>query len=147
MNIMKHQLIMFFIMVIVGISFNPMNMLAFRLDDLFLSITLFYGGLIMASNMIWEHEIIHYIQHGKMNLLVFGVGVGLTVVTTLIIREQIFVDDDQWLRRMISHHSTALTTSHKIKKKTQNAELKQLAADIIDTQEREINQMKRILTE
>ena len=101
MNIMKHQLIMFCIMVIVGISFNPMNMLAFRLDDLFLSLTLFYGGLIMASNMIWAHEIIHYIQHGKMNLLVFGVGVGLTVITTLIIREQIFVDDDQWLRRMI----------------------------------------------
>ena len=46
---------------------------------------------------------------------------------------------------MISHHSTALTTSHKIKERTKNAELKKLAEDIIDTQEREIAQMKRLL--
>ena len=147
MKITKHQLFMFIVMVIVGMSFNPMNMLAFRLDDLYLSATLFYGGLIMASNMIWAHEIIHYIHHGKMNQLVFGVGILLTIITTLIIREQIFVDDDQWLRRMISHHSTALTTSHNIKNKTKNAELKKLAEDIIDTQEREINQMKRLLSQ
>ena len=142
---MKHQLIMFFIMVIVGISFNPMNMLAYRFDDLYLSLTLFYGGLIMASNMIWAHEIIHFIHHGKMSYIIFGIGILLTIVTTLIIRSQLFVDDNQWLRRMISHHSTALTTSHKIKEKTQNIELKKLAEDIIDTQEREISQMKRLL--
>ena len=145
MNSLKHQGIMFIVMSIVGISFNPMNMLAFRVDDLYLSLTLFYGGLIMASNMIWAHEIIHFIQHGKMNYFVFGTGIILTIITTLIIREQIFVDDDQWLRRMISHHSTALTTSHKIKNRTQNAELKKVAEDIIDTQEREIDQMKQLL--
>ena len=147
MKILKHQLITFIVMVIVGILFNPMNMLAYRFDDLYLSLTLFYGGLIMASNMIWSHEIIHFIHHGKMSYIIFGIGILLTIVTTLIIRSQLFVDDNQWLRRMISHHSTALTTSHKIKNTTQNAELKKLAEDIIDTQEREINQMKRILTE
>jgi len=139
------QLIMFLVMVIIGVSFNPMNMLAFRFNDLYLSTTLFYGGLIMASNMIWGHEIIHFINHGKMNQVVFIVGIIFTIVTTLIIRDQLFVDDDQWLRRMISHHSTALTTSHKIKERTKNAELKKLAEDIIDTQEREIAQMKRLL--
>jgi len=136
---------MFFIMILVGILFNPMNMLAYRFDDLYLSLTLFYGGLIMASNMIWAHEIIHFIHHGKMSYIIFGIGILLTIVTTLLIRSQLFVDDNQWLRRMISHHSTALTTSHKIKEKTQNIELKKLAEDIIDTQEREISQMKRLL--
>ena len=145
MNLLKHQFIMFFIMILVGILFNPMNMLAYRFDDLYLSLTLFYGGLIMASNMIWAHEIIHFIHHGKMSYIIFGIGILLTIVTTLIIRSQLFVDDNQWLRRMISHHSTALTTSHKIKEKTQNIELKKLAEDIIDTQEKEISQMKRLL--
>ena len=144
-EIMKHQLIMFAVMVFVGMSFNPMNMLAFRFSDLYLSLTLFYGGLIMASNMIWAHEIIHFIHMGNMNLLVFIIGIILTIITTLIIRDQIFIDDNQWLRRMISHHSTALTTSHNIKNKTQNPELKKLAEDIIDTQEREIAQMKQLL--
>ena len=145
MNNLKYQSIMFIIMVFVGISFNAMNMLVFRFDDLYLSLTLFYGGLIMASNMIWAHEIIHFIYHGKMNKIIFVIGIILTILTTFIIRSQIFVDDNQWLRRMISHHSTALTTSHKIKNKTQNPKLKQLAEDIIDTQEKEISQMKQLL--
>ena len=145
MNDLKYQSIMFVIMVFVGILFNAMNMLAFRFDDLYLSLTLFYGGLIMASNMIWAHEIIHFIYHGKMNKIIFAIGIILTIITTFIIRSQIFVNDNQWLRRMISHHSTALTTSHKIKNKTQNPELKQLAEDIINTQEKEISQMKQLL--
>ena len=145
MNDLKYQSIMFVIMIFVGISFNAMNMLVFRFDDLYLSLTLFYGGLIMASNMIWAHEIIHFIYHGKMNKIIFAIGIILTIITTFIIRLQIFVDDNQWLRRMISHHSTALTTSHKIKNKTQNPELKQLAEDIINTQEKEISQMKQLL--
>ena len=145
MNDLKYQSIMFVIMVFVGISFNAMNMLVFRFDDLYLSLTLFYGGLIMASNMIWAHEIIHFIYHGKMNKIIFAIGIILTIITTFIIRSQIFVNDNQWLRRMISHHSTALTTSHKIKNKTQNPELKQLAEDIINTQEKEILQMKQLL--
>ena len=145
MNNLKYQSIMFIIMVFVGISFNAMNMLVFRFDDLYLSLTLFYGGLIMASNMMWAHEIIHFIYHGKMNKIIFSIGIILTILTTFIIRSQIFVNDNQWLRRMISHHSTALTTSHKIKNKTQNPKLKQLAEDIIDTQEKEISQMKQLL--
>ena len=47
---------------------------------------------------------------------------------------------------MISHHSTALTTSHKILNKTKNKKIKKLAADIINTQEKEIKLMKSILS-
>ena len=46
---------------------------------------------------------------------------------------------------MISHHSTALTTTHKIIKKTKNKKIKKLAKDIIDAQEREIKLMKEML--
>ena len=46
---------------------------------------------------------------------------------------------------MISHHSTALTTSHEIVKRTQNKQVRKLANDIIDTQEREIKLMKSLI--
>ncbi len=49
---LRRQLIMFVVMVIVGVLFNPMNILAYRFNDLYLSLTLFYGGLLMASNMV-----------------------------------------------------------------------------------------------
>ena len=113
-NILKHHVIMFIVMVIIGIAFNPMNMLAYRFNDLYLSTTLFYGGLLMAANMVWAHEIVHYLNMGKFNVLIFAIGVILTVLITLfLLRGQFNVDDNQWLRRMISHHSTVLT-AHKI---------------------------------
>ena len=43
------------------------------------------------------------------------------------------------------HHSTAITTSENIYKKTQNKEIKKLSKSIIDTQEKEIQLMKSLL--
>ena len=133
-------------MVLVGMMFNPMNVLAFRLNDLYLSLTLFYGGLLMASNMIWAHEIVHVIAMGKMNYKLFIFGILLSIsITIFLLRNQFIVNDNQWLKRMISHHSTALTTSHNIYKKTNNPRIKKLSKEIIDTQEREISEMKSMI--
>ena len=146
MTLFKTQVIQFIIMIIVGMVFNPMNMLAFRINDLYISLTLFYGGLLMASNMMWAHEIIHYLSMGHFNKYIFFTGIGMSILITIILlRKQLFIDDKQWLRRMISHHSTALTTSHKIYNKTNNLKIKNLANDIIETQEKEIKLMKSML--
>ena len=145
-SLYKRQIIMFIGMVIVGMLFNPMNVLAYRLNDLYISLTLFYGGLLMASNMIWAHEIIHYLSMGHFNIYIFSFGVIFSILISIsLLRKQLFVDDVQWLRRMISHHSTALTTSHKIYNRTNNPKLKKLAKEIINTQEREIQLMKSML--
>jgi len=142
----KRQIIMFIVMVIIGMLFNPMNILAYRFSDLYISQTLFYGGLLMASNMMWAHEIVHYLSMGHFNMLVFSVGIILSIsVAILLLRQQVLVDDKQWLRRMISHHSTALTTSHKIYNKTSNPKVKKLSKEIIGTQEKEIQLMKSML--
>lgn len=145
MILIPHHLIQFLVMIIVGVLFNPMNALAYRINDLYLSLTLFYGGILMASNMVWGHEIIHFISMGHFNIYVFIIGVLLSIFTTIIVRQQLFIDDKQWLRRMISHHSTALTTSQKIYNRTTDSKLKNLAKDIIETQEKEIELMKTML--
>lgn len=145
-SLYERQFIMFIVMVIVGMLFNPMNILAYRFTDLYISVTLFYSGLLMASNMIWAHEIVHYLAMGHFNVIVFTVGIMLSVsISILLLREQLMIDDKQWLKRMIPHHSTALTTSHNIYNKTTNPKIKILAKEIIDTQEREIQLMKSML--
>ena len=146
----KRQMIMFVVMVIVGVLFNPMNILAYKINDLYLSLTLFYSGLLMASNMIWAHEIVHYLSMGHLNISTFIIGIILSVgVSILLLREQLFVTDKQWLRRMIGHHSTALTTTTKLLKKNtnfkQNPKIYRLAKDIVYNQEREILFMKSFL--
>ena len=80
----KKQIIMFVGMVIVGMLFNPMNILIYRITDLYISLTLFYGGLLMASNMIWAHEIIHYLSIGHFNIYIFSVGIILSISISII---------------------------------------------------------------
>ena len=142
---MKNYMIQFIIMAIVGILFNPMNMLAYRFNDLYLSLTLFYGGLLMASNMIWSHELVHYFSMGHFNSKMFIIGIILSGICILLLRSQLLVNDKEWLKRMISHHSTALTTTHKINKNTKNEKIKKLSNDIIEVQEKEITLMKSLL--
>ena len=57
-NSLKLKIITFIVMIIVGMLFNPMNILAYRLSDLYISTTLFYGGLLMASNMMEEQRLV-----------------------------------------------------------------------------------------
>ena len=140
---------MFIVMVIIGMLFNPMNILAYRFSDLYISQTLFYGGLLMASNMIWAHEIVHYLSMGHFNLSVFSFGIVLSIsISILLLRKQLFVDDKQWLKRMIPHHSTALTTTSQLIQYDniqKNPVLYRLAKDIIYNQEQEIKLMKSML--
>ena len=138
---------MFIMMVIIGMLFNPINILAYRFSDLYISGTLFYGGLLMASNMIWGHEIVHYLQHGHFNLTIFCIGIIMSIITVIVLlRSQLFVNDTQWLRRMIPHHSTALTTTRKLLENNDlDPKLYRLAKDIIYNQEREILFMKQYL--
>ena len=143
--LIKTHIIQFVVMIIVGVCFNPMNMLAYRFDDLYLSLTLFYGGVLMASNMMWSHEIVHYLSMGHFNQNIFILGLVLSGVSIYLLRSQLFITDEQWLKRMISHHSTALTTSHNILNKTKNMEVKELASDIIEIQDDEIEFMKNFI--
>ena len=149
MNDLRSQLILFSIMFIVGVLFNPMNILAFRLTDIYLSLTLIYGGLLMASNMIWSHQIVHYLSMGHFNLKIFIIGILLSLFCVFLLRSQLFVDDQNWLRRMIGHHSTALTTTNQLlknKRHLENDKIYRLAKDIIYTQENEILSMKNFLS-
>ena len=141
----KKNIIQFIVMTLIGICFNPMNMLAYKFKDLYFSLTLFYGGLLMASNMTWSHEIVHYLSMGMFDKKLFLFGIILSVIIVMIMRKQILVNDKQWLRRMIPHHSTALTTSNQIMKKTKDKKIKKLANEIIETQEREIKLMKDMI--
>jgi hypothetical protein len=147
----KHQFIMFVVMVLAGMLFNPMSMLAYKFDHLYNSKTLFYGGLLMASNMIWAHEIVHKLSMNHFNIYLFLFGILLSIfIVFFILRKQLFITEKDWLKRMIPHHSTALTTTNQLLKNREkdlksNPQLFRLAKDIIYNQEREIVLMKLML--
>jgi hypothetical protein len=148
-NIFKEQIVLFLVMFILGITLNPMNILAYRFSDLFLSLTLIYGGLLMASNMIWAHQIVHYINYNHFNKHVFFIGILCSLFFAFVLRNQLFVNNYNWLKRMIGHHSTAITTTEKLLKDRSNFENKEslfrLAKAIVYNQRLEIALMKQML--
>jgi hypothetical protein len=58
---------------------------------------------------------------------------------------QQYIYDRDYLNEMIEHHSMALVTSGEILKKTSDPKVKILASKIINTQQDEIQYMKRLL--
>lgn len=146
-HVLYNQVIMFIVMFIIGMTLNPMNVLVFDISHIYTSYTLIYSGLLMASNMIWAHEIIHYLQYKRFNATIFIVGILLSLLCIVLLRFQINVNGKEWLKRMITHHSTALTTSNQILDKTDSENIRELATNIIHTQENEINIMKQLLLE
>ena len=146
MNLNNSLKWMFIGSMIIGIFFNGMNILAYRFDHLYFSSkTLIYSALFMASNMCILETLMFYGHSGKLNIKLLVLFIIFSTILALMLKNQFLVSDNDWLKRMISHHSTALTTSHKIKKRTKNDKIKKLASEIIEAQEREIKLMESLL--
>ena len=146
MTIVYQQGILFIVMFFSALFLNPMNILAYQIDDLYPSLTLIYASLYMASTMICTHQIVHYFQMGHFNITVFGIGLFMMLVFVWVLRNQYGITSQQWLRRMIPHHSTALTTTKKLlENEKMDDKTFRLAKNIVMTQQQEIYLMKSIL--
>jgi hypothetical protein len=60
-------------------------------------------------------------------------------------KNQTYIDDNEYLKEMIEHHSMALLTSEEILQKTKSERVKKLADNIVATQTAEIEYMKQML--
>ena len=60
-------------------------------------------------------------------------------------RNQIYIEDKDYLEEMIEHHSMAILTSDEILQKSKSERVKKLAETILTTQEKEIEYMKQLI--
>lgn len=116
-----------------------------KYDHIFLSLTRFYMALLMVSPM----SLLMLITMPKMypdkrkNMLITISSVSVFALTLFLLRSQTFISDKQYMKAMIPHHSSAIMTSKNAD--IQDPEVKKLSESIIESQEREIMQMKEIL--
>ena len=78
----------------------------------------------------------------RMNMVLYGAFVLLTVLSFLGTRTQSFIDDRQFIDSMIPHHSGAILMCREAD--IEDAELVALCGEIIEAQRREIEQMEAI---
>ena len=83
-----------------------------------------------------------YKNKTKNAVIVLG-SILLMTVSTVLVRKQIPIDDVKWLRAMIPHHSIAILTSKNAD--INDPEVKKLAENIIEAQEKEILEMKAMI--
>jgi hypothetical protein len=107
-----------------------------NISDYRISLNNIYMSAFMSFSMILTMN-----HNMKYNILSF---VGL-IISILLIRNQTFISDKQFLLDMIPHHSMALQTSSFILEKTKDPRIKELASNIYNSQTKEITYMKSLL--
>lgn len=116
-----------------------------ELGHFYNSLTMLYMTLVMICPMALVMLLLmgEMYSNKKWNTIIITALAIIFVLSLIFLRIQFGVDDKDYLRHMISHHSSAILTSTHAN--LQDPEVKELAKKILETQEREIGQMKGIL--
>jgi hypothetical protein len=114
-------------------------------DHIYLSLTRLYMALLMVSPMpiIMIGFMGKMYPKKKLNGAIIAGGIVTFVLAFILLRQQVFISDKQYMEAMIPHHSSAIMTSKQATIK--NPEVKKLSQSIIESQQREIEEMKQIL--
>jgi len=111
------------------------------------SVGKFYISVIMGL-LMGLVEVAMYDYHMQLFSLPYYLSlvIGLTVFIFLYKTQQ-YINDEEYVKEMIEHHSMALLTSEAILQKTDSERVKKLAENIAKTQEAEISYMKQLLAQ
>lgn len=127
------------------IMYSVMFLNVDKLSHIYLSTTRLYMALLMVAPMALLMLLLmpDMYKNKKMNKIIMFSGVFIFVLVLVLLRTQVPIEDKQYMKAMIPHHSSAILTSQEADIK--DPEVKQLSKEIIETQKREIAQMKDIL--
>lgn len=117
----------------------------FELDHFTFSETRVYMAIMMGSVMavIMLLFMWNMYKKKKLNYIILGISIVTFGLSLWLVRSQSTVDDTSWMRAMIPHHSIAILTSERANISDPRAQ--QLRDEIIETQEKEIAEMKKLI--
>lgn len=115
------------------------------IKHLYFSVTRTYMALLMVFPMaiLMILTMRHMYTEKRKNISIVMASILGFILALLGLRNQIFVNDAQYMKAMIPHHSSAIMVSEN--NVYNDSELKQLAKDIIKAQKEEIELMKKLL--
>jgi len=97
-------------------------------------------GLFMILLEVMMHDHQYHVFSSNFYIILFA----LLALFVYLYRNQVAINDKQYLEGMIEHHSMALLTSEEILKKTDNYDIAKLAKNIIQQQQDEISLMREL---
>lgn len=129
------------------VMFALMYLNTYAWDHLFFSETRAYMALYMGAVMaaIMLAFMLGMYANRRLNAAIFLGAAIVFSVALYLVRSQATVDDISWMRAMIPHHSIAILTSERAH--ISDPRVRKLADGIIDTQKREIAEMKALIAD
>jgi uncharacterized protein (DUF305 family) len=131
------------------LSFVAMLILMYAMVDrgenVFVNVNQVYmAGLMAAPMVIIELAVMGTMYPDKRrNVVLLGASGAAGILFWVLIRQQAGVGDTQFLRSMIPHHAGAVLMCGKLR--ADDPEIRALCRQIVDSQQREIAQMKAAL--
>ena len=135
LNLLVSLIIMYFVMFT----------MIWSLADLFNNLNALYMAVMMAAPMGILMLLMMPMMYPdkRSNLLLYALFALLFILSLVGMRDQSLIGDRQFLRSMIPHHSGAILMCREAS--VSDPEIRALCANIISSQQAEIDQMKRIL--
>ena len=116
-----------------------------KLENIKFSLGKFYISVIMALLMGLLEVMMNDINMSEFSTIYYLSLFLSLVVMIYIYRNQEYIDDSEYIKEMIEHHSMAILTSNEILEKTKSQRIKNFAENIIRNQEAEIDYMKLLM--
>lgn len=116
-------------------------------NHIYFSETRAYMALYMGAGMavIMLAFMANMYKKTKLNLLIYGLSVIMFAVGIWGVRSQATVNQVDWMKAMIPHHSIAILTSTRAD--IEDPRVRQLADNIIEAQKSEIEEMQALVEE
>lgn len=129
------------------VMFGLMYLHTYALDHVYFSETRTYMAVVMGAAMavVMLAFMLSMYKKTAVNLSIF-IGAAIVFAVALwLVRSQKTVDEISWMKAMIPHHSIAILTSERAS--ITDPRVRKLADGIIESQRREIQEMKALIAE
>jgi hypothetical protein len=116
-----------------------------KFDHIHLNMNRLYMTILMVAPMalVMLFLMSSMFKNKKLNITIIALSIIAFAAAFLMLRNQTFVGDVQFMRSMIPHHSSAILVSEAAA--INDPEVKELAIQIIESQKKEIEEMKKLL--
>jgi uncharacterized protein (DUF305 family) len=130
-----------------AVMFGLMYLNTYQFDHVFFSETRLYMAFVMGATMavIMLGYMLDMYKNRRANLAIILGSVVVFALSLWLVRSQATVQDVAWMKAMIPHHSIAILTSERAK--ISDPRVRKLADGIIESQRREIEEMKALIQE
>lgn len=129
------------------VMYGLMYLNTYDFDHVFWSETRAWMALLMGATMavIMLGYMLGMYKKKMLNLAIFGGAVIVFALSLWLVRSQATVGEVEYMKAMIPHHSIAIMTSKRAH--ISDTRVRKLADEIIEAQEREIAEMKRLISD